>query len=331
MIGSLQSAGLATTIETITPSESVKTLETFGHLLGAIAGSSHGRVDPVVSLGGGIVCDIAGFVAASYRRGVPVIQCPSTLLAMVDASVGGKTGVNLTLDGGGLMKNLVGAFHQPRLVCADIALLESLSDRHRRSGLSECIKHAFICKSVGHDGLGDWMGEHLESIKAFDSATIEQLVMRNVALKATVVARDEHESPDAIEGGRMLLNFGHTFGHAIETLPGLSPDADGANAPLHHGEAVALGMVAACRCAESLGMCAPTTGDSLVAMLDSVGLPSCVAGLPTTDEIVERMGHDKKAIGSSIRLVLATGVGQCTIVDDASGDAMGVGIDSIRA
>ncbi len=330
LVESVEGAGLRAHVEVITPSESVKSLESYGRLLAGIAGTNHGRMDPVISLGGGIVCDLAGFVAASYRRGVPVVQCPSTLLAMVDASVGGKTGVNLTLGTGGVMKNLVGAFHQPSLVCADVGLLDSLEGRHRRSGLSECIKHAWICRSVGHESLRGWMDENLDSICGFDPAIIEELVARNVALKASVVARDEHESPEAIAGGRMLLNFGHTFGHAIETLEGVSPDGDPGNAPLHHGEAVALGMVAACRCAQALGRCPPSIGDSLCEMLTRVGLPWRVSGLVSTDEIIERMGHDKKAVGSTIRLVLPTGEGCCEIVDDASAESVQAGIESIR-
>ncbi len=330
LVASLGDAGLVATVETLTPSEADKSIETFTSLMQRIAATGHARVDPVVAIGGGIVCDIAGYVAASYRRGVPVVQCPTTLLAMVDASVGGKTGVNLALSGGGLMKNLVGAFHQPSLVCADVLVLESLSARHRRSGLAECIKHGHICRTVGHDDLGDWMHEHLDAICSYDTATMVELVARNVALKASVVARDEHESPDAVDGGRMLLNFGHTFGHAIETIAGVSPTDDPGDAPLHHGEAVGLGMVAACRCSEFMGLCTPAIGDSLVEVLGAAGLPSRVSGLPSTGEIIERMGHDKKAIGSMVRVILPVGEGECRIVDDAPVEALGAGIDAIR-
>jgi len=331
--GSLIDAGFAVTAESITPTEQEKTIATYQRVLGAVAASGHGRVDPVIGVGGGIVCDIAGFVAASYRRGVPVIQCPTTLLSMVDASVGGKTGVNLALEGGGLLKNLVGAFHQPRLVCADASVLASLDARQMRAGIAECIKHAHICTGVGHPGLGGWISDSLEAIAAFDAGAIDGLIARNVALKAKVVAGDELEDPNAPAGGRMLLNFGHTFGHGIETIDGLVPIGalfDGSVPGLLHGEAVGLGMLAACRCAESMGLCSPEIGETLERTLGTIGLPTRVAHLPETGEIIARMGHDKKAMGSTLRVILPTGAGVCTIVEDATAEAIGAGIDSIR-
>ena len=172
LVSSGSSAGLNVTTAEITPTESIKAIETYHDLLIKIAATGHSRGDPVIALGGGIVGDLAGFVAASYLRGVPVIQCPTTLLSMVDASVGGKTGFNLMVPGDdgstSLLKNLVGAFWQPSLVIADIDVLDSLDDRQRRSGLAECIKHGFISAGVGHDGLLDWMIQHLDAVSAFD-------------------------------------------------------------------------------------------------------------------------------------------------------------------
>ncbi len=335
LIDDLQREGFETRVCAITPSESIKTLETIEWLLVEAARFGMTRVDAIVALGGGVVGDIAGFVAASYQRGIPVIQCPSTLLSMVDASVGGKTGVNLSVDAE-VLKNMVGAFHQPTLVIADTELLDSLDPRQRRCGLAECVKHAMICRAVPdedetHAGLLGWMQSNLDAIASFDAGTIEELVARNVALKASVVMGDERESPDAKQGGRMLLNFGHTFGHAIETLEGISPTDDPADAPLHHGESVALGMCSACAASESLGMCDPTISVLLKNMLSSIGLPTQVRGLPDTGEILDRMGHDKKAAGGSLRVILPVGAGECSIVSDADASALRDGIDSVRS
>ena len=330
-----QSLGIDSTLATITPTESIKSIQTYQSLLEHIASTGHSRVDPVIALGGGIVGDLAGFVASSYRRGVPVIQCPTTLLSMVDASVGGKTGFNLRItnpDGSeDLLKNLVGAFWQPQCVIADIDTLDSLDPRQRRSGLSECIKHGFISAGVGHEGLLDWMIQHLDAISLFDPATMAELVERNVALKASVVALDEREDTSKL-GGRMLLNFGHTFGHAIETLDNLSPDPSNPSlAPLHHGEAVALGMVAACRAAEHASGLDPEIGNELISILKHAGLPVQVGGLPSNQDLVERMSHDKKATANTIRVVIPTSRGKCIVVEDAPIESLEAGFDAIRA
>lgn len=335
LVHDLRQEGFVTHVCPITPSESIKNIETIRALLIEAARFGLTRVDAVIALGGGVVGDIAGFVAASYQRGVPVIQCPSTLLSMVDASVGGKTGVNLAVDDE-LYKNMVGAFHQPTLVVADTELLDSLDDRQRRCGLAECVKHAMICKSVPdeeetHAQLLGWMRANLNAIASFDPDKIDELVARNVALKASVVMGDERESPDAKKGGRMLLNFGHTFGHAIETLESLSPSGKPQDAPLHHGEAVALGMCCACAGAQSISMCDESVPRTLREILSTIGLPTQVGGLPGTDEIIERMGHDKKAAGGSLRVILPIGSGECSIVTDAPESCLGAGIDAIRA
>jgi 3-dehydroquinate synthase len=335
LVSGLGGQGFETRVCTITPDEAIKTLETVSGLLVEAAGFGLTRVDGVIALGGGVVGDIAGFVAASYQRGVAVIQCPSTLLSMVDASVGGKTGVNLTV-GDTLYKNMVGAFHQPGMVIADTALLDSLDARQRRCGLAECVKHAMICGSVPdpegtHAGLLRWMRANLDAIAAFEHAAIDALVMRHVALKASVVMSDEHESPDARAGGRMLLNLGHTFGHAIETLSRVSPSGDPADAPLHHGEAVALGLHCACAAGEAMGRCGPEVRGVLLEMLGAIGLPMRVSGLPGNDEIVARMVHDKKAAGGSLRVIVPDGLGRCSIVADPDEAVLRAGIDAIRA
>lgn len=333
LVSGLKTHGFDAKVCSVTPSESIKTIETVERLLVEAARAGLTRVDAVVALGGGVVGDIAGYVAASYQRGIPVIQCPSTLLSMVDASVGGKTGVNLSVDGE-LYKNMVGAFHQPAMVIADTELLDSLDPRHFRCGLAECVKHAMICKSVPdpdqvHLGLLDWISENRQAIMDLQHSVIDELVARNVALKASVVMSDERESPEAKAGGRMLLNLGHTFGHAIETLEGISPTGDPADAPLHHGEAVALGTVCACAAAESQGVCSTDVRETLTDLLRAFGLPIQVAGLPSVNEIIERMGHDKKAAGGSLRVILPEARGVCRIVSDPDPSDLAAGIRSI--
>jgi 3-dehydroquinate synthase len=333
---SLGRVGLTVNAISITPTEREKSIATLERVLAAMGASGHTRADPVVTLGGGIVGDLGGFAAASYQRGVPVVQCPTTVLSMVDASVGGKTGVNLAVVGSDgtdtLLKNFVGAFHQPIAVVADTRLLASLPDRHRRSGLAECIKHAMIAGGLTGADLISETRAALPKVIAGDTDAATRLIERSVSLKGEVVSRDERETISGSGGVRMLLNLGHTFGHAIETLPGLSPDAsDPSLAPLHHGEAIALGLVAACRCAQALELCEASIGDEILELLGQAGLPTAVAGLPDPGVILSRMGSDKKASGGRLRLILPDGRGRCRIVTNAEPDAVIAGIDAIRA
>lgn len=336
MTDSLRAEGLEPTVFGLTPTERGKSVGTLHEVLGAMAASGHSRSDPVVAFGGGIVGDLAGFAAASYQRGVPVVQCPTTLLSMVDASVGGKTGVNLEVaaaDGGArLLKNMVGAFHQPSAVLADTRVLASLPDRHRRAGLAECVKHAMIATGIhGQDLMTETAGA-LPGVLAGDPEATDRLIERSVALKGEVVRRDERESLDESAGVRMLLNLGHTFGHAIETIGHLTPDPSRPElAPLHHGEAVGLGLVCAARCAEHLGLCARAVGDEAVAMLERIGLPTRVRDLPDDAEILARMGADKKAAGGVLRLVLPTGRGRCEVVRSPLVESVRAGLAAIRA
>jgi len=316
---------------TIRPTEGDKSLDTFERILVALAESRHERRDPVIALGGGIVGDVSGFAAASYRRGVPVVQCPTTLLSMVDASVGGKTGVNLRTSDGSLKKNLVGAFHQPRLVVADVSLLSSLPDRQFRAGLAECVKHALLSSEFGDPSLLGWIEARASAILARDDATLTELVARNVAIKARVVAGDEREEAESAAGGRALLNLGHTFGHAIETLPDLSPTGNAGDAPLLHGEAVALGTMAALDAAARLKLASAALRDRVGALLSRLGLPSKVKGLPSGDRMLELMSHDKKVLGGVLRLVLPCDGGTCKVMDNPDRPIVLAAIDSIRA
>jgi 3-dehydroquinate synthase len=248
---------------------------------------------------------------------------------MVDASVGGKTGVNLAAGGGDLHKNMVGAFHQPRAVIADVDVLRSLPERFFRAGLAECVKHAMIGADWGDPGLVDWTASARARIAAHDTGTLIELVSRNVRIKATVVGRDEREEDQS--GGRALLNLGHTFAHAIEPLPGLSPDGNPAHAPLQHGEAVALGLVAAARGAVALGKCPADLADRTVALLNDFGLPTRVRGLPPADQVLARMHHDKKVLGGRLRLILPTAPGRAAVIADPPQAAVITAIDAIRA
>ncbi|TVQ31913.1 MAG: 3-dehydroquinate synthase [Phycisphaeraceae bacterium] len=327
---SLRQAGFEVASETIRASEENKTLETLQRLLIALAESRHERTEPVVALGGGVTGDVAGFAAASYRRGVPVVQCPTTLLSMVDASVGGKTGVNLPT-ASGLKKNLVGSFWQPALVLIDIHALRSLPDRHFRAGLAECIKHGLIARSVGVEtDLLDWTGANMAAIVARDESILPELIRRNVAVKAHVVNGDEREEAPSAAGGRALLNLGHTFAHAIETIPGLSPDGDASHAPLLHGEAVALGLVAAAAASARLGELDPSHIDAVRAILTQAGLPIAISDLPDAERIIEAMSHDKKVASGRLRLVLPVSQGEARVIEDPAREAVEAGVDAIR-
>lgn len=288
--------------------EQHKTLDTVRSLYDTLLNARMERKSPVVALGGGITGDTVGFVAATYLRGVPFIQCPTTLLAMVDASVGGKVGVNVPQG-----KNLIGAFYQPDLVAIDTDTLKTLPARELRCGLAECVKHGVIRDA----SLFDWIADNLPAIQNLDSAAMVELVERNVRIKAAVVIEDEKEA-----GVRAHLNFGHTFAHAIE--------AGTEYGTYHHGEAVALGMVAAARLAADLGRCDRSVLDKLTQLLDAIGLPTSAADLPDTRKLIEIMRLDKKVADGKIRLVLPTRMGEVTVANDVDDTAIAAAWDTLR-
>ncbi|MBI1335442.1 MAG: 3-dehydroquinate synthase [Phycisphaera sp.] len=309
---SLKSAGFSPVTLTVAQGEAGKSLDTYALLQSKLVQAHLERKSPVIALGGGVTGDTAGFVAATYLRGVPFVQCPTTLLAMVDASVGGKVGVNLP-EG----KNLVGAFHQPVLVVIDTDTLATLPPRELRCGLAECVKHAVIRDPRKLD----WLEEHLDKILALDPDALVELVTWNVQIKANVVMADEKET-----GERAHLNFGHTFAHAIEATQGYDSAA-----AYHHGEAVALGMVAATRLAIDTGVCGDAQLiDRLVNILKRIGLPTGKAPLKPTPELMASMQLDKKVAGGKIRLVLPTHTGGVTIRSDIPLDAIAAAWDSMR-
>ncbi len=305
--GSLRQAGYGVHRATMPRGEGRKTLDTVAGLYDALFRGGLERRSPVIALGGGITGDVAGYVAATFLRGVPFVQCPTTLLAMVDSSVGGKVGVNVPQG-----KNLVGAFYQPHAVVIDVDTLATLPARELRCGLAECIKHGVIRDPA----LFDWIEANLDAIFALDRPTLVELVERNVRIKAAVVMEDEKE-----QGVRAHLNFGHTFAHAIEAAM-LPHDGSSDSGPYLHGEAVSLGMVAATRLAAALSLCDADLCDRLVALLGRVGLPTSAPDLPPPEAMVNWMRHDKKVRDAKIRLVLPVRMGEVTLDDSVSEAAL---------
>ncbi len=249
---SMEAAGFDTVVAIMPGGEKNKTLGTVRGLHEVMLEARLERGSPLVAVGGGITGDTAGFVAASYQRGVPFVQVPTTLLSMVDASVGGKTGVNVPQG-----KNLIGAFWQPKLVLADPQVLRTLPDRELRCGLAECLKHGML----GDAELLEWMQRNHKKILSVDDAVMSELVARNVAIKANVVIQDEREA-----GIRAHLNLGHTFAHAIESATEYTAYL--------HGEAVALGLIAATRLAAKLKRCPGELPAFVTNLVEQFGLPT---------------------------------------------------------
>jgi 3-dehydroquinate synthase len=279
--------------------ENFKTLEVVGRVFDAMVDSRLNRDACVVALGGGVVGDMAGFAAACYQRGVDFVQVPTTLLAQVDSSVGGKTGVNHP---GG--KNLIGAFHQPRAVLADLATLRTLPPREFRAGLAEVIKYGL----VDDPAFLAWIEGSLDALLALEPAALAHAVRRCCEIKARIVAADERE-----HGQRALLNLGHTFGHAIETAAGYGEWL--------HGEAVATGMLLAADMSRRLGWLDAAAVARVRALLQRAGLP-VVAPPIGAARALELMGMDKKVLAGRIRLVLLRGLGHGGVTGDYPADAL---------
>lgn len=279
--------------------EAAKALAVVEGLYGALAGAGAHRHDPVLAMGGGAVGDAAGFVAATYMRGVPLVQVPTTLTAQVDAAVGGKVAVNLPAG-----KNLVGAFHQPVAVVADVETLATLPEDAFRSGLGEVVKYGLaVDPSVLR-----LVESSAEAIRARDPDALAELVAACVRAKASVVAEDERDT-----GRRAILNYGHTLGHALERL--------GNFRGITHGDAVARGMVFAARLAESLGLAPAGLAEEHRRVLAFLGLPAAGGAGADPDEVLEAMRMDKKYRGG-LRLVLLTGIGEARVVDDVPEEAV---------
>jgi 3-dehydroquinate synthase len=271
---------------TISAGEASKTRENWIWLSDEMLGLGLDRQTAVVALGGGVVGDLAGFVAATFLRGVPYAQVPTTLLAMLDASVGGKVGVDTPLG-----KNLIGAFHPPAIVVADPLTLLTLPDRVYRAGLAEAVKHGVIADA----GYFTWIESSAPRLVARDIEALTHLVTRSVEIKAAVVSEDEREA-----GRRAILNAGHTIAHGLEQE---------SHFRLPHGEAVALGLLAECRIAERMGLAPPGLGERVLGVLRALGLPTRTAKRPEIARVLEAMLHDKKNRDGQVRLALPTGLG----------------------
>ena len=290
VVGSLQDAGFRVCTVRVLAGERSKSPASVQRLYQALLDQSADRRTVVVALGGGVIGDLAGFAAATYTRGLDFVQVPTTLLAQVDSSVGGKTGINF-----GGAKNLVGAFHQPRLVLIDPDTLVSLPLRERRSGLAEVIKYGII----GDKDFFALLLNEIGGLLDLTSKHLDQIIARSCALKARVVEQDERD-----EGLRATLNFGHTVGHALESVTRYKTYT--------HGEAIALGMVSAALIGEEVGTTRPEDTASLSALLRAAGFDVRLNDSHSVDEIVRLLAWDKKSIGGSARFVLMDEIGRAT-------------------
>jgi 3-dehydroquinate synthase len=291
-----------TRLYTIPSGEEQKTRAAWTTLTDSMLADGFGRDTAIIALGGGVVGDLAGFVAATYMRGIPYIQVPTTLLAMIDASIGGKTGVDTPAG-----KNLVGAFHQPAAVIADPDVLRTLPPEHLRAGLAEAIKHGVIADAVYFNDVVDAAPDIVAGSRSA-AAALERVVVRSVSIKADVVKRDEREG-----GVRKTLNFGHTIGHAIELRSDYT---------MLHGEAVAVGMVLESRVAERLGIAEPGTSDRVREAIERTGLPAARPANQTPDEILSATRGDKKAREGVVEYALPARIGAMAGADRGWGVAV---------
>jgi 3-dehydroquinate synthase len=310
----LEAGGISLTALALPAGERTKSWEYLTRTVDWLLEHKVERGDVVVAFGGGVIGDLAGFAAAILRRGVRFVQIPTTLLAQVDSSVGGKTGINS--DHG---KNLIGAFHQPTLVLADIDVLDTLPARDFVSGYGEVVKYGLL----GDAAFFDWLEVNGPALRDGDKAARQHAVARSVAMKAGIVSRDETEV-----GERALLNLGHTFGHALEKATGYSDR-------LLHGEGVAIGCALAFELSQRLGLCAQEAPSRVRAHLQSMGMMTDIADisgdLPDADGLLAMMGQDKKVIDGRLRFILSRGIGQAFVADDVPLDVVrGVLVDALR-
>ena len=303
---SLESAGYSAATVSVPPGEATKSLRGAEQLYGQLIREGFGRGDTVVAFGGGVIGDLAGFVAATYHRGLPLIHLPTTLLAQVDSSIGGKVAVDHPLG-----KNLIGAFHPPRAVICDPSLLKSLTVRERWSGLAEVVKAALIADAQLAQSLErdlDLIGNGLAP-----EARICEVVERSVRVKAAIVSADEKE-----QGRRAILNFGHTLGHALEAVTGYGA--------LSHGEAVVIGMRVAVEISAQLGHCTADDAARALALLGRFPAPPPVSP-PDREAVIAAARRDKKAQAGALRFIVLTGIGRAQIVSGISDELLGFAVD----
>jgi len=298
LIGALGAAGIAFQAVVVAPGEETKSFESLADLCDRLLELEIERGDLIIAFGGGVVGDLAGFAASIFKRGVDFVQIPTTLLAQVDSSVGGKTAIDTPRG-----KNLIGAFHQPRLVLADLALLDTLPDRELRCGYAEVLKYALLGDAV----FFEWLEANGAKVLARDRAALDRAVRRSVEMKADIVARDERE-----DGARALLNLGHTFAHAIEVESGFGE-------AVKHGEAVGLGCALAFRFSARLGLCPLAQSDRAGRAVATAGLPSRLDDLGghgfSADALIARMAQDKKARNGRMTFILARAIGEAFVAE----------------
>lgn len=300
---SLTEVGITHSTVVVPPGETSKSLATWQGLVESLLMKNVDRHTTIIAMGGGVIGDLAGFAAAATLRGLPFIQIPTTLLAQVDSSVGGKTGINAPQG-----KNLIGAFHQPNLVIADTGVLATLPKRERLAGYAEVVKAGLIADALFYE----WCETNASEMLAGNLSLLDEAVQRAVSFKAQVVGDDERETRP--NNGRALLNLGHTFAHALEAETGYGQG-------LLHGEAVAVGLVLATHLSAALGLCPQEDTSRVAAHLESVGLPTRIAGLPV-DHLLLHMKQDKKMRDGRLTFVLTRGIGQAFTSNDVPEEAV---------
>jgi len=305
LTAALANAGIEAHPVIVPPGEQTKSFEGLADLSDRLLALELDRGDLITAFGGGVVGDLAGFAAAIYKRGIDFVQIPTTLLAQVDSSVGGKTAIDTPRG-----KNLVGAFHQPRLVLADLSVLGSLPDREMRAGYAEVIKYGLL----GDRRFFEWLEANGGAVLGREPAALTEAVARSVEMKAGIVAEDERE-----QGRRALLNLGHTFGHALEAETGYG-------AALLHGEAVGVGTALAFRFSAAQGLCEAQDAERAVRGIAAAGLPVTLADVPghpfSAERLVSHMAQDKKAEGGRLTFILARALGEAFVAKDVDAGAV---------
>jgi 3-dehydroquinate synthase len=295
---SLEEAGFQYFPIVLVAGETYKTLQTVKRVYRMLYDQAVDRRTVVVAVGGGVIGDVAGYIASTYQRGLDFVQVPTTLLAQVDSSVGGKVGVNFDQ-----AKNLIGSFYQPRAVIADPLTLSSLPFRERRSGLAEIIK----CGAIADADFFELVADDITALLRLTSANLETVIARSIKIKAKVVEEDERDN-----GARAILNFGHTVGHAVEALTGYHV--------YRHGEAVAIGMVSACLIGEEAGITPPEATQAIIKVLQHAGFPCNLDERIYPNDVIRLSALDKKSIGGNARFVLLERLGKATVGHDVSND-----------